>query len=256
MSAIESAAPLWAQEDFDNSGLIVGHPDSETSAALLCVDVTEEVMDEAERVGAGMVVSHHPIIFNPLRRITGDNCTERIVERAIRNGIAIYACHTNLDSMPDGMSFRLSQIMGIENPAILSPTKNPDVEIGLGMIGELAEDMAADNFLRMTKERLNLSVLRHSDICKARVRRIAVCSGSGASLIETAAAAGADVYMAADFKYNNFIDADKRLIIADIGHFESEYCAINLLYDIISKKLPNFALHKSVNSRNPVNYLV
>lgn len=251
--AIESFAPLCAQEDFDNSGLLVGHSDAEIESALLCVDITEEVMDEAERLRVGMVISHHPVIFHPLRKLTGANYVERVVERAVRSGIALYACHTNLDAVPGGMSWMLAEMLSVGSPQLLSATKPG---IGFGVVGELSEAVPAEKFMRHVMDILKVKAIRHSDICRPMVRRVAICSGSGASLIEAAAEAGADIYIAADFKYNNFLDADKRLIVADVGHFESEYCAIDLLYDVITKKIPNFALRKSDNSRNPVNYLV
>lgn len=253
---IEEFAPLRAQAGFDNSGLLVGRPDGEVSSAMLCVDVTEEVMDEAEREGIELVISHHPLIFHPLRNLTGSNYIQRVVERAVRNGIAIYACHTNLDATYNGLSYKLAAILGIQNPKLLSAADPAEPRYGFGVVGELPEAVAAESFLRHVMKRLKLKSLRYSDITRPEVKRIALCTGSGASEIENAVRAGADLYMAADFKYNNFLDADKRIIIADIGHFESEYCAIDLLYDIITKKIPNFALRKSENSRNPVNYLV
>lgn len=254
--AIEAFAPLCAQEDFDNSGLLVGHFEQEVESALLCVDITEEVMDEAERLGIGMVVSHHPVIFHPLRKLTGANYVERIVERAVRGGIALYASHTNLDAVAGGMSWALAAMLGIGSPRVLSNIKPANPDVGFGVVGELAEAAPAEKFMRHVMDVLKVKVIRHSDICRPKVKRVAICSGSGASLIEAAAAAGADIYIAADFKYNSFLDADKRLIVADVGHFESEYCAIDLLYDVITKKIPTFAIRKSENSRNPVNYLV
>lgn len=252
---IEQAAPLWMQESYDNSGLIVGHPDGDVSSALLCVDITEAVMDEAEELGVDMVISHHPVIFHPLKRLTGTTYVQRVVERAIRAGIALYACHTNLDAVQGGLSYKLAEQLGIGELKLLSPSRPEDPTVGFGVIGKVAEPVRTEDFMRRMMDRLDLSVVRHSDICKPTVETVALCTGSGASLIDTAAEAGADLYIAADFKYNDFLDADSRLIVADIGHFESEYCAIDLLYDIITKKIPTFALRKSGNSRNPINYL-
>lgn len=253
---IEEAAPLRLQESYDNSGLIVGRPETEISSALITVDITEEVMDEAVELGAGMVISHHPVIFHPLKRLTGHNYVQRVVERAVRGGIALYACHTNLDAVHGGMSYKVAAMLGIGNPAVLAPSdRDCEQEAGFGVIGCLPEPVETEDFMRTLKERLGLQVIRHSDICTDTVSKVAVCTGSGASLTDAAATAGAEIYIAADFKYNDFLDADRRLIIADIGHFESEYCAIELLYDIITKKIPTFALHKSARSRNSVNYL-
>lgn len=255
-AVIEEVAPLRLQESYDNSGLIVGDPDAEVTCAVIAVDITEEVMDEAERIGAQMVISHHPIIFHSIKRLTGADQVQRIVARAIRNGIALYACHTNLDSVHGGLSYRVADLLGLQELEILEPiARLPEDRAGFGVTGTLARPVESEEFLRILKKALNLKVIRHSDICRDVIRKVSICTGSGGSLIDKATQAGADIYIAADFKYNDFIDADGRLIVADIGHFESEYCAIDLLYEIIKKKIPTFALQKSENSRNPVNYL-
>ncbi len=253
-AAIEQFAPLAAQEGFDNSGLLVGDPEMETAGALICVDVTGAVMDEAIKTGATLVISHHPVIFNPLRRLTGTTYVERVVAKAIRHGIAIYASHTNLDAVPGGLSYRLAEMIGLQDVKLLSPTK--DENTGFGAIGTLPQPVETVTFLRRVADTLGVKALRYSDPVGQTVSRIAVCSGSGASQIGAAAAAGADLYLAADFKYNHFLDAAGSITIADAGHFESEYCAIDLLYAIIRKKFPTFAVHKSENSVNPVNYLI
>jgi dinuclear metal center YbgI/SA1388 family protein len=252
--AIEAFAPLKAQESFDNCGLLVGNMNTPIRSALICVDITEAVMDEAEELGVGMVVSHHPVIFNPLRSITGSTFVERVVERAIRAGIALYASHTNLDSVPGGLSHRLADILGLENRMVLSHSRDYDPSIGFGVVGELKEPMNAYGFFALVKERLNIKVIRHSAVCRDTISRVAINSGSGASLAGAAKAAMADIYMAAEFKHSDFLAAAGEIIIADIGHFESEYCSIDLLFEIISKKIPTFALHKSKASQNPVNY--
>lgn len=246
-SVLEEFAPLELQEEYDNSGLCVGRPDAEVASALVCVDVTEEVLDEARELGAGLVVSHHPAIFHPLRQLTGANYTQKVVERAIREGIALYACHTNLDRA--GMSFYLARLLGIEASEVLA-------EDGFGAIGSLPEPVATLDFLRGVQRILGLKALRHSELATDTVQRIALCTGSGAGLIETAQAKKADIYMCADLKYNDFFAAQDGLTVADIGHWESEFCAIELICDIISKKIPNFAFHKSTRGSNPVKCLL
>lgn len=253
-SVLEEFAPLSYQESYDNSGLVVGRAEDEVSSALLCVDATAEVLDEAEALGAGLVISHHPIIFHAIKRLNGSTYVEKVVERAIRKGIALYACHTNLDSAPGGMSFRLAEKIGLENIRVLVPAA-PGSPNGFGAVGELREPIETGAFLRGVQRKLGLEVIRHSDPLPGKVSRAAVCGGSAAALIPAAIEAGADAYIAADFKYNDFMSADGRVTVADIGHFESEFCAIDLMYDIISKKMTTFALHKSKSSRNPVNYL-
>ena len=253
--AIERFAPLALQEEYDNAGLVVGDPEREVGRALLAVDVTEEVLAEAEQEGCDLVVTHHPIVFHPLKRLNEADYVQRCVARAVRRDIALYACHTNLDSAPGGMSWRLAEMLGVGNLRVLQPSETGD-GAGFGVVGELPEAIDTVEFMRIIQRRLEVSVIRYSDIATSGVRRVAVCTGAGASLIGEARRAGADIYITADMKYNDFMAPDKALTVADIGHFESEYCAIQLIFDILSKNLCTFAVRKSERSRNPVNYLV
>lgn len=252
---IERFAPLAYQESYDNAGLIVGRPDDEVRQALLAVDVTDEVLDEAEREGCDLVITHHPIVFHPLKRFNSADMVQRCVERAIRRGIALYACHTNLDSAPEGLSWRLAALLGIGELSVLQPSEG-DPRAGFGVVGELPEPLPTVEFLRRMQQRLGVKVVRHSDLVSEQVRRIALCTGAGASLMADARRAGADLYVTADLKYNDFMFPDGEFVVADIGHFESEYCAIELLFEVLSKNLITFAVRKSGCSRNPVNYFV
>ncbi|MBO5813784.1 MAG: Nif3-like dinuclear metal center hexameric protein [Alistipes sp.] len=251
---IEAFAPLALQESYDNSGLIVGRPDDQVHKALLAVDVTDEVMDEAESEGCDIIITHHPIIFHPLKRFNSANQVERCVERAIRRGIALYACHTNLDSTAEGMSWRLATMLGVKTLEVLQPTAAGE-QSGFGVVGEIEEPMPTEEFMHHLMEVTGAEVVRHSDIATPTVSRVAVCTGSGAFLIGEARKAGADIYVTADLKYNDFMAPDGALTVADIGHFESEYCAIEILFDILSKNFLTFAVRKSECSRNPINYL-
>lgn len=252
---IERFAPLGWQESYDNAGLIVGRPDDEVHKALLAVDVTEEVLDEAEAEGCDIVLTHHPIVFHALKRFNSADPVQRCVERAIRSRIALYACHTNLDSAPGGMSWRLAGMLGVGNLEVLQPAEAGG-GVGFGVVGDLPEAVDTVEFMRFVRRKLEVKVIRHSDVATPEVRRVAVCTGAGASLIGDARRAGAGIYITADLKYNDFMTPDKALTVADIGHFESEYCVIELLFDILSKNLCTFAVRKSEHSRNPVNYLV
>lgn len=253
---IERVAPLGLQASYDNSGLIVGRPDEPVRQALIAVDVTDEVMDEAEREGCDLILTHHPLVFHPLKRFNSAGYVERCVERAIRTGTALYACHTNLDSACGGMSWRLARMLGIEGPEVLEAAADGSCCTGFGVVGTLPEPVPAVAFMRAMQRRLGLRVIRHSAIAPDVVRRVAVCTGAGGSLIGQARRAGADLYVTSDLRYNDFMEPDGALTVADIGHFESEYCAIDLLYDILSENLINFAVRKSESSRNPVHYLV
>jgi dinuclear metal center YbgI/SA1388 family protein len=261
IAPLEEFAPLGWQDEYDNSGLVVGRADDEVASVLVCVDVTPEVLDEADRLGAKLVIAHHPPIFRPIKRLNGRGHTEQVVERAIRSGTALYAAHTNLDSAPGGMSFRLAEILGVENPELLTRSGNENQTHGFGVIGNLRQPARPQEYLQKVKQALGLQVIRHSRPTDRPITRVALCSGSAAALIPTAREAGAGLFMAADFKYNDFFahgqtDPDQPFMVADIGHFESEFCAIDLICDVISKKITNFALHKSASSRNPVGYMV
>ena len=253
-SLIEAFAPLSLQESYDNSGLIVGRADDEVHNILLAVDVTEEVIAEAVSEGCDMIITHHPIIFHALKRFNSASQTERCVEEAIRRGIVLYAAHTNLDSTPQGMSWRVGQMLGLEQIEVLQPTSAEGA--GFGVVGQLPSAVPTEEFMREVMERFGVKALRHSDIVKESVQRVAICTGSGGSLIDEARKSGADLYLTADLRYNDFMRHENAIILADMGHFESEYCAIQILFDILSKKIPIFAVRKSVCSRNPVNYMV
>lgn len=253
-SLIEAFAPLSLQESYDNAGLIVGRPDDEVHNILLAVDVTEEVIAEAVSEGCDMIITHHPIIFHALKRFNSASQTERCVEEAIRRGIVLYAAHTNLDSTPQGMSWRVGEMIGLEQMEVLQPTSAEGA--GFGVVGELPSAVPAAEFMREVMECFGVKALRHSDIVKEKVQRVAICTGSGGSLIDDARRSGADIYLTADLRYNDFMRHENAIILADMGHFESEYCAIQILFDILSKKIPIFAVRKSVRSRNPINYTI
>lgn len=251
---LEESVPLGWQESYDNAGLAVGNPEAEVSLVLVAFDATEEVVDEAIELGAQMVVTHHPIIFSPIKRLAYENRQQRTIAKALAAGVALYAAHTNLDSAPEeGISHLLGRRLGLEEERLLEPSKEEGV--GIGIVGSLPSPMPAEDFLAMVKRELGIVALRHSAVRTECVSRVAICSGSGGGLIHLAEEAGADVYIAADFKYHNFVDAD-RMILVDAGHFETEICAIDILFELLSKKIPTFAVRKSAQAVNPVCYMV
>lgn len=248
IAVLEEYAPLALQAGYDNSGLLVGRAEAEVSSALVCVDVTEEVMDEAVAAGAGLVISHHPLIFTPLKHLTGGSRAEQLVERAIKNNIAIYACHTNLDAT--GMSRRLAQWLGLTGLEVL------EKETGFGVVGTLETPEPAEDFLRRVTERLSLKALRYSKLTSHTVQRVALCTGAGEELLQKAVEAQADIFLTADIRHHNFVDAPALgITVADIGHYESEKCAVELLIELINKIFPTFAVRPSATEHNPVTYL-
>ncbi len=254
-NVLEALAPLNLQESYDNAGLIVGDPNTAVTGILFSLDAIESVVDEAISKGCNMVVSHHPIVFRGLKQFNGKNYVERTVMSAIRNGVALYAIHTNLDNvLYRGVNGKIADKLGVLAPQILAP--KPGMEhIGAGVIGTLATPMEEMAFLSHVKNTMHAGCIRHTALRNNTVQKIAICGGSGSFLLPEAIKAGADVFVTADFKYHEFFDAEGRIIIADIGHYESEQFTIELLFEIISEKYPNFALHLTHQNTNPVNYI-
>ena len=252
-AAIEEQAPLTYQESYDNAGFCVGHPDTVIQAMLLCVDVTEAVLEEAVRLGANMVVSHHPVIFNGLKKITGATYVERIVAQAIKNNIVLYAAHTNMDSALHGVSWIMAQQLGLHNIKVLSLRESPE-QSGFGAVGDLPHDMDVRQFFDLLKQVFAVPCVRHSALLPGKVRRVAMCGGSGAFLLHDAVAAGAQCFVSADLKYHDFFNADCQIVMADIGHYESEKYVLSIFYELLTKKIPNFAIQITKTGLNPVYY--
>lgn len=354
---LESLAPLALQESYDNAGLILGSSDTEVSSVLITLDVTEDVVDEAIEKGAQLIVAHHPIVFSGLKKITGKNFVERSLLKAIKNEIAIYAAHTNLDSVTGGVNSKICEKIGLADCRILQPaasqlkklvtfipaehaekvreavfsagagnignydscgynteglgsfrgneSTNPFVgekgklhfekeirfetifpgflqykiinalleahpyeevaydiyplennyeKAGMGMIGTLPNEMAEEDFLRHLKNTFKTGVIKHTRLKGTPVKKVAVCGGAGSFLLQQAVAAKADVFVSGDFKYHQFFDAENKIVIADIGHFESEQFTKELFYELLTKKFPKFAVRLSEVNTNPVFY--
>jgi dinuclear metal center YbgI/SA1388 family protein len=255
MTALEAIAPLHLQESYDNAGLIVGDPAAKVEGILFCLDSTEAIVEEAVARGCNLVVAHHPIVFRGLKRLNGANYVERTVIKAIRSGVALYAIHTNLDNVHyQGVNSKIAEKIGLTDTRILSP--KPGVEgIGAGLLGRLPAPMDERDFLLQVKAAMQAGCVRHTALRGKPVSTVAVCGGSGSFLLPDALRAGADAFVTADFKYHEFFDAEGRLVIADIGHYESEQYTIQLLFDIIREKFPTFALHLTTHNTNPIQYL-
>ncbi|MFN8243993.1 MAG: Nif3-like dinuclear metal center hexameric protein [Ferruginibacter sp.] len=354
---LESIAPLSLQESYDNAGLLTGAPGWDCTGIITCLDATEEVILEAVARKCNLVVAHHPIIFGGLKKLNGKNYVERAVIAAIKNDIAIYAIHTNLDNVPDGVNAAIADKLALENRQVLSPKKgllkklytyvptasldkvrdaifaagggqignysecsfntpgdgtfkggegtdpfvgrpgerhteaerklevifeawkeksvlnalikshpyeevayeiisldNSYQQTGSGLLGQLATAVTEEEALARIKQAFGLQVVRHTPFTGRKVQKIAVCGGAGSFLIGAAVGAGADLYLTADIKYHEFFDANGRLLVADIGHFESEQFTIDLLFDRLSEKFPNFAVLKTGVKTNPVHY--
>lgn len=251
---LEAVAPLHLQESYDNAGLIVGHPEEEVTGVLFCLDSTEAVVSEAVQKGCNLIVAHHPIVFRGLKRLNGHSYVERTVMEAIRQQVAIYAIHTNLDNvLQQGVNAKLAERIGLNHLHILAPRPG-SADTGAGMLGELPEPMRETDFLAHLKKSLHAGSIRHTALLGKAIRRVAICGGAGSFLLPQAIAQNADAFVTADFKYHEFFDADGRILIADVGHYESEQFTIELLRDIVQEKFPTFALHLTTLRTNPVFY--
>lgn len=354
---LETFAPSAYQEEYDNSGLITGDQYSELKGAIITLDCIEEVVDEAIQKNCNLIIAHHPIIFRGLKKLTGSNYIERTVIKAIKNDIAIYAIHTNLDQVSHGVNKKIADKLGLINTNVLRPkndtlTKlttfipkkhtenvlaklhesgagmignykncsfrtegigaflpsgeaNPTIgkigalekvnedrievlfprhlkskilsalfdahpyeevayyihdlanknnEVGSGMIGELQNSIKSTEFLVQIKKNLSAKVIRHTALVKDEVKKVALCGGAGSFLLRDAIAQGADIFISGDFKYHEFFDAEERIIIADVGHYESEQFTKELIYENISKNFANIALHFTEVNSNPIFY--
>lgn len=250
--AIEAYAPLELQEDFDNAGIQVGDEDATVSGVLLCTDVREDIVDEAIERGCNLIISHHPLIFHALKKIAGRSYIERIVAKAIKHDITIYCAHTNMDITLGGVNHKMAAKLGLTAVEPLDVDGSHD---HLGVVGELPQAMPAMDFLRRLKDTFGVAAVRYSGHTDGMVSRIALCGGSGSFLIPLAVERGAQVMVTADVKYHEFMGREDRIIIADIGHYESEQFTKEIFYDIICKKNPNFAVCFASNEKNQIKYL-
>lgn len=255
LSYITEVAPIQWQESYDNSGLLIGDSNALVDKVLLTLDVTEEVVDEAAENSYHLIISHHPLIFKGLKNILHDDVTGRIIAKAIKNDISIAAMHTNLDNSFYGVNRVLAEKLTLKNLQILQ-AKDAEIQIGSGMIGTLENEMTELDFLKLIKEKLNIPSIRHSNLLRKNIKKVAVCGGSGAFLIDDAKRCDADVYVTADLKYHDFFEADNEILIIDAGHFETEQFTKQLFADIILKKNPKFAVQISRVNTNSVNYFV
>ena len=255
ISLIEDYAPLKFQASFDNSGLLCGNPERELTSILLCIDVTEEVIKEAIDKGHNLIISHHPLIFSGLKHITPATYVERCVIDAIKHDITIYAAHTNMDVVSNGVSGRMADKLDLYHRQILQPEGDPMDGNGFGIIGELQQPVESMAFLQQVKEIFRCDRLRYTTPHTSSIQRVAVCGGAGASFFKQALAGQADIYISGDFKYHDFFLTENRIMIADIGHYESEQFTKEIFYEILTKKISKFAVQFSEINTNPIKYL-
>ena len=256
---LEEVAPLRYQEQYDNSGLIVGDLDMDLTGALISLDATPEVIAEAVERKCNVVVSHHPIVFKGIKKFDPTYYVHQSVITAIKHDVAIYAIHTNLDNvLQNGVNQKIAEKLGLVDIGVLKAHPQAHLEtrydLGSGALGTLTTALSPETFIEHVKTSMGLQVIRHTKKLKQMVKTVAVCGGSGSFLLSSAKEASAQDFITADYKYHEFFDTNDEIMIMDIGHYESEYYTIELLHSLISQKFHNFAAHCTKAITNPVFY--
>ena len=265
VDALEHYAPLPLQEGYDNAGLQVGLTEAvEVSGALLCLDVTEDVVDEAIRKGCNLIVSHHPLIFRKLARISDENYVQRTVRKAIKNDITIVSMHTNMDAAKGGVNFKIAEKLGLRNLRFFGGEKEIDgVKGGEGVIGEItdetdtlhADGIAADDLVLMLRERFQAECVQCNQLLRRPIRKVALCGGAGSFLQDAAIAAGADAFITGEMHYHEFFGHEQEIQICVIGHYQSEQFTSEIFRSIITEKCPGVKCEISEINTNPIIYL-
>lgn len=254
IDALEAVAPLNLQESYDNTGIQLADASRPCTGVLLCVDLTEEILREAQQKGCNLVITHHPLMFRPVKSLQQRNRVEQTLVSAIRRGIDVYSCHTSIDNAPGaGVSHTMARMLGLRDIRTLVPV-NAD-RAGSGAVGDLPRPMPCREVVQLIKRTFGSPVARCAPAPDSTpVSRVALCGGAGADFIPDAIAADAQLYLTSDCKHNHFLDHTDSIFLVDIGHFESEECTKQIFYQIISEKFPNFAVYKSEIEKNPITY--
>ena len=255
LSALERFAPLPLQESWDNAGLQVGLTETEVSGALLCLDVTEKIVDEAIRKGCNLIVSHHPLLFRGLKTISDLTDVQRTVMKAICNGICVISMHTNMDNAKGGVNFRIAQKLGLQNVAFFAPKSVDGIEAGSGVIGELPESQAADDFVLMVKKAFGVECAMCNELLRRPIQKVAICGGAGDFLLDDALKAGADAFITGEMHYHQYFGYEQQIQICVIGHYQSEQFTTEVFQEIIQKECPGVKTCIAETCTNPILYI-
>ena len=251
IAALERLAPPRLQEEWDNSGLQVGFPEAEVSRVLVCLDITEAIVDEAVAKQCNMIVSHHPLLFKALRQVSDATYQQRCVVRALSAGISIYSAHTSLDNAPGGVNHKIAELLGLQNLRWLAPLEGEDA--GSGLVGELPRPEKDADFLARVKRSFGVQCLRHSALDGREIRRVALCGGAGAFLLGDAVRAGADCFLSGEFHYHDYFE-NGGVLLAELGHYQSEQFTQDLLLDWLTANCPGLEVLKTAIDTNPICY--
>ncbi len=252
--ALELFAPLPLQEGWDNAGLQVGLTEAEVSGALLCLDVTEAVVDEAIATGCNLIVSHHPLIFHKLARLTGDDYVQRTVMKAISAGVTIASMHTNMDNARGGVNFKMAEKLGLDDVKFIAQKTVDGIECGSGVIGNFGTPVAADDFVLLLKKTFGVECVQCNQLLRRAIKSVALCGGAGSFLVDEAMAAGADAFVTGEMHYHEFFGREQQIQIAVIGHYQSEQYTSEIFKTIIEERCPGVKCHITSVCTNPIIY--
>lgn len=255
VDALERFAPLPLQESFDNAGLQVGLTEAEVSGALLCLDVTEAVVDEAVALGCNLIVSHHPLIFHALKHVTYDNDVQRAVAKALKNDVTVVSMHTNMDNAQGGVNFRIAEKMELEDCRFFADKTVDGIECGSGVIGCLPEAVAGDDFVLMLKRTFDVECVQCNQLLRRPIKTVAVCGGAGSFLLGDAIAAGADAFVTGEMHYHEYFGHEQEIQIAVIGHYQSEQFTNEIFKEIIEERCDGVKTYLTKTNTNPIIYL-
>ena len=254
LSALERFAPLPLQESWDNAGLQLGLTEAEVSGALLCLDVNEEIVDEAIRKGCNLIVSHHPLLFRGLKQICGQDYVQRCVIKAIKNDIVIVSMHTNMDNARDGVNWKMAERLGLVNSQFFAQKVVDGIEAGSGVVGELPEAMAAQGFVELVKRQFDVQCALCNELLQRPIRKVALCGGAGDFLLPDALREGADAFITGEMHYHQYFGYEQQIQICVIGHYQSEQYTSEIFRDIIQRKCPGVRTEIAETSTNPIYY--
>ena len=255
LSALERFAPLPLQESWDNAGLQVGLTETEVSGALLCLDVNEKIVDEAIQKGCNLVVSHHPLLFRGLKTISDLTDVQRTVMKAVQKGICVISMHTNMDNAKGGVNYKMAEKLGLRDVQFLAPKMVNGVESGSGVIGELPEAQASDDFVLAVKKAFGVECAMCNELLRRPVRKVVLCGGAGDFLLDDALKAGADVFITGEMHYHQYFGYEQQIQICVIGHYQSEQYTAEIFRDIIEKECPGVRTCIAETCTNPILYL-
>ena len=271
LEALERFAPLPLQESWDNAGLQIGLTEAEVSGALLCLDVTEAVVDEAIRRGCNLIVSHHPLLFRGLKQVADLNDVQRTVRRAIKEDICVVSMHTNLDNAQDGVNFKIAERL---TPPLTPPRKErgetpplapPRVERGVVGMGDeqkpgqwvmltLEAPMESRTFVEYVKDRMEAQCAMCNELLHRPIQKVAICGGAGDFLLDDVIAAGADAFVTGEMHYHQYFGHEQEIQICVIGHYESEHFTTEVLRDVIERECPGVRCCIAETNTNPIRY--